>query len=57
MVDPSSHNTNPPGVSIGSVLEWVAEATARDAEAVVAFRRFVEDIAALRPRTRGRPRH
>jgi hypothetical protein len=43
VVDPSSYNTNPPGVFNGPVLEWVTEDTARDAEAVEAVRRFVED--------------
>jgi len=41
-VDPSSHNTNPPGVFGGPSLEWLTEDAARSAEALDAVSRFIE---------------
>jgi hypothetical protein len=42
MVDPSSHNTNPPGLFGGPSLEWLTEDAARNAEALDAVSRFIE---------------
>ena len=47
VVDPSSHNTNPPGVFGGPSLEWLTEDAARNAEALDAVIRFIEQHGQL----------
>jgi hypothetical protein len=42
LVDPSSHNTDPPGVFGGPYLEWLTEDAARNAEALDAVSHFIE---------------
>jgi hypothetical protein len=42
LVDPSSDNTNPPGVFGGPALEWLTEDAVRDAEVLDAVSRFIE---------------
>jgi hypothetical protein len=46
-VDPSSHNTNPPSVFDGPGFQWETEGEARDAEALGAVRRFVEEYGVM----------
>ena len=46
-MDPSSHITNPPGVFGGPAFEWVTEDSEREAEALDAVRRFVEEYCEL----------
>lgn len=48
-MDPSSHNTNPPGVFAGPAWEWETEDSARDAEALEAVRHFIEDHGRVPP--------
>jgi hypothetical protein len=43
-VDPSSHNTNPFGVFDGPAFNWMTEAAERDAEALAAVRRFIDEV-------------
>src|ERR1700716_4119203 len=43
LVDPSSHNPNPPGVFGGPAWEWKTEIAARNSEVHEAVKRFVEE--------------
>ena len=46
-VDPSSHFTNRPGVFGGPAWEWETEDSARDATAIEAVRRFVDEYGRM----------
>jgi hypothetical protein len=46
-VDPSSHFTNQAGVFGGPAWEWETEDAARDAEALDAVRRFIDENGAM----------